>query len=478
MTSSPTITLFTEQIDPSRRPATLLASAVIHVAVIALVSFGILYAPVSTRVVTDQYTVRQLDLHTPQQQMARAAEGTPNAAAQQVAQALGSAGRPAPSAALHLTVQAKPGAQTLLQPDLAVRLAQQEEIPVPQVLIWSPRIAVTRKIVAPNPEQPTAAEAKPSLDAPNQEVNVADVAIASSQLAKQKLKIMPSTTTPLVVRGINMVELPPSTLSQVAAQPTPTALLSLSDLRMNNGTAVLPPINETAKSSAPGTLQTAAERNTGAEGSGGSAGKGQGSGAGKPADAPSSAVAPSAAPPGQPNGTAAGPAEGANSGTGQGDDQPAATEITLPKNGQFGAVVVGDSIQDEFPEMSGVWSGRMAYTVYLHVGLARSWILQYSLPRDADAGAAGMVERLEAPWPYNIVRPNLAPGAINADALMVHGFVNQAGRFEALSMVFPQNFPQAQFVLKSLAQWQFRPASHNGQVAKVEVLLIIPEELD
>jgi hypothetical protein len=140
--------------------------------------------------------------------------------------------------------------------------------------------------------------------------------------------------------------------------------------------------------------------------------------------------------------------------------------------------VVGASLEEKYPETAGLWSGRMAYTVYLHVGLARSWILQYSLPRAADAAAAGNIARLVAPWPYNIVRPNLAPGAINADALMVHGFVNQVGRFETLAIAFPPEFAQAQFVLNALEQWQFRPAAQNGQVTRVEVLLIIPEETE
>jgi len=89
------------------------------------------------------------------------------------------------------------------------------------------------------------------------------------------------------------------------------------------------------------------------------------------------------------------------------------------------------------------------------------------------AGAA-----IEAPWPYTIVRPNLDPGSLDADALMIHGFVNQSGHFEALSMVFPQTFAQAQFVLTALEKWQFRPAMQSGQSARVEVLLIIPEQAE
>ena len=473
MTSSPTVTLFTQQYDPSRRPATLLASALIHAAVIALISFGILYTPVSARVVTERYTVRNLDLHTPDEQMARAARGAPNPAARQEARALASAGKSAP--ALRQTVHARPAAQTLVQPDLAAQLAQTEAIPVPQVLIWTPRRELTKRIVAPKPEQPTASEVRPSLDAPDQEVNLTDVEIASSKLPAQKLAILPSTTSPIVVHGKTPVQLPPSTVSQAAEQPTPTALLSLSDLRMKDGTAILPPVNETASADTPGELTPGAGKGAGAQGQGASGGKGVQSGT-APGTGDPSAAANASAPQGQPDGAAAGPAQGADTGSGQGENV-ASTEITLPKNGQFSAVVVGDALEDEFPEMAGVWSGRMAYTVYLHVGLARSWILQYSLPRDADADVAGNVSHLEAPWPYNIVRPNLAPGAIDADALLVHGFVNRSGRFEALSIVFPQACPQSQFVLKSLQQWQFRPASENGQIARVEVLLIIPEAL-
>jgi len=112
------------------------------------------------------------------------------------------------------------------------------------------------------------------------------------------------------------------------------------------------------------------------------------------------------------------------------------------------------------------------------VGLAKSWIMQYSLPRADEASHAGNMVRLEAPWPYNIVRPNLPPAVFNADAILVHGFVNQQGKFEALALSFPPDFQQAQFVLDALKQWQFRPAEQNGQSEKVEVLLIIPEERD
>jgi hypothetical protein len=278
------------------------------------------------------------------------------------------------------------------------------------------------------------------------------------------LPVLPSTTSPVVTHTPSRVELPPATTSQQAAEPTPASVLSLSDLQMKDGPVTLPPVNETARSNHSGTLTGAA-----ANGLGTGAGRGTGTGAGS-GDTDSN----SAGPVGTPNGTPSGSEHGAATGDGAGN-QASTTQITLPRDGRFGSVVVGQSVDDRFPEIAEVWSGRLAYTVYLHVGLARSWILQYSLPRDADAASAGNANRLDAPWPYAIVRPNLAPGEVNADALMIHGFVDQAGHFENLSMVFPQVCPQAPFVLKSLEQWQFRPASQNGQIARVEVLLIIPE---
>jgi hypothetical protein len=145
----------------------------------------------------------------------------------------------------------------------------------------------------------------------------------------------------------------------------------------------------------------------------------------------------------------------------------------LPKDGQFGVVVVGTSLADQYPEIAGIWNGRLVYTVYLHVGTGKSWILQYSMP--VAAQAAG---KPEAPYPYDIVRPHFDPDDYTADALLVHGFVNIAGHFDHLALAFPQDFTKAKLLLGALQQWQFRPARQNGQVAAVEVLLIIPAETE
>jgi hypothetical protein len=160
------------------------------------------------------------------------------------------------------------------------------------------------------------------------------------------------------------------------------------------------------------------------------------------------------------------------------DDSRLTTEhLVLPKSGRFGVVVVGNTVGEDYPESIGVWGNRVAYTAYLHVGLSKNWILQYSVLRSAEAADAGAVTRLEAPWPYDILRPNLTSPDLNTDALMIHGILTSAGRFESLAIAYPSRFRYASFVLRALRQWQVRPARRNGQATAVEVLLIIPDEL-
>jgi hypothetical protein len=170
-----------------------------------------------------------------------------------------------------------------------------------------------------------------------------------------------------------------------------------------------------------------------------------------------------------------GSSQGAGQGAGNGDNGTV-TRINLPKTGQFNVVVVGSSLDEQYPETTEVWKGRLAYSVYLHVGLEKNWIMQYSLPRAADSANAGTAH-LDAPWPYYIVRPNLNPDDATSDSVMVHGFVNESGHFEKLTVVFPTDmgYAREQLVLNALQQWQFRAGAHDGQVAKLEVLLIIPE---
>ncbi len=417
------------------------------------------------RIVPRRYMVRHLDLHTPQSQASKSAGmgvAYPGPVSKDRTPAPGN--KPAAhQAVLRQTANADLGPQTLVQPDISEPVKLAVETPIPTVVIWTPKKLLVKTIVAPLPQPATAADVKPSVNAPNQEINLADVGVSSTIHPTEVMPVFPTTTAPLVVHGPKLLQMAPVTTSVSLQQPTPTAIMSLSDLRMPDGTATLPPVNETTEQNESGALKPGqAARGSQANQLGGAGNQPAAGDSGEP-----DAVA------GDRSGTRPG------AGAGSGLDLGLTTDlITLPKDGQFGAVVVGASLEEKYPEMSGVWNDRIAYTVYLHVGLEKSWILQYSLPPDSDAAEAGNVTRLEAPWPFNIVRPNIAPDSFNSDALLVHGFVNQQGRFESLAVAFPPQFPLAQFVLDSLRQWQFRPAERNGQAERVEVLLIIPEERD
>ena len=76
-----------------------------------------------------------------------------------------------------------------------------------------------------------------------------------------------------------------------------------------------------------------------------------------------------------------------------------------------------------------------------------------------------------------MTRPSIDADS-NADAIMVHGFVNAAGHFEQLAIIFPAELAEAKFLLHTLQQWQFRPAMQNGQATPVEILIIIPDQTE
>ncbi len=462
MRSSLTISLFSERPAQPQQPYTFVASVVLHGVVFGLVLFAFISAPTVKTPDIDRIDVRHLDLHTLEPEMQRAAKSAADALHPHTSIAkLRPGGKPAthpPS--MRQIAKANPGPQTLIQPDLPKPVVLKKKIPLPTVVIWDAQKTPNKSLVAPVPAKPPVADVKPSILPPADAPNLADLSLAASKLAALDQPILATTTSPIVVRGPQPTPPAPLTTAKGAAQPSSTPILSLSNMQMVEGNVTLPPANETAALDSSGDLAPGVTETPELPGQGNPNSKAGGTGAGQDADKSSD--------PPDSNQTA-------DNGSGQGT-RPSATHISLAINGQFGAVVVGSSMEEQYPETAHLWGGRLGYTVYLHVGTAQSWILQYSLPLAATAAEGGDISHIEPPWPYNIVRPNIDPATVNADALMIHGFVNDQGRFEALGIAFPPQFPEAQFVLDSLAQWQFRPASQNGKNIRVEVVLIIPED--
>jgi hypothetical protein len=140
-------------------------------------------------------------------------------------------------------------------------------------------------------------------------------------------------------------------------------------------------------------------------------------------------------------------------------------------------MVLGSASSARYPESVGALSGKVVYTVYLKVGLRKSWILQYCLKTANNEGNGNgrSATPIQAPWPFLIMRPDQR-GAADPDYIIVHGSVTDAGKFDQLAMVFPDDLEEKELLMNSLKLWAFRPASRDGVPVPVEVLLIIPRE--
>lgn len=476
MRSSHLTTLFSSPPPERSGSSAILGSFLAHSTIILLIYLGVKHMPHiyrSPQAVSPKYTVRLVQLRSSDAQIQWSPPSHIHQPGQhEIAKALSPGGSRALPSIPQLLIQKTPAPQTLIQPDLPP-IHLQQKIQLSQVLMWTPEKVVVKQIVPPPPRENASANIEPSLSPPNHELIPSDVNMTPTTFTTELPAVSPGATSPIAIHGTGP-ELVPETTSTLLQQTTAASVVSISNVRMAEGNIVLPAVNETSLSSADGSDAPGSPTGMSKAGSGNVDSHQNGAGSGQ--DAGEKAIAANAAHGGSgqrgaDTGSDTPQSTNADSGSGQ---AAGVKRISLPPNGQFGVVVVGSSIADEYPETNGLWSDRLAYTVYLRVGLARNWILQYSLPRSAEAAAAGAPIRPEAPWPYEIMRPTL--DETDTDAVMVHGFVDAAGHFDHLTVVYPQAFQQSSLLLSSLREWKFRPAMQNGQSTEVEVLLIIPNQ--
>ena len=537
MRASPITTLFSEHSPSNTFFSPYLLSVVLHIAGLTLFTLKMIQ---SHRIIErfpggDRLTVRVLDFHSSEPQSRQASAGiayprlasynTPSRSAAGTASPRGNSST-AP-ALTQQTARLMPAPHTLIQPDAPKNIVLPDKASIPLIVLWQPEKVIVKRPVLPPSQKPVISTVRPSLSEPIQEENLAELKITATPFVTATPSAPPSTTSPIVVHGPEADRKIPQTTSTPSdsQKPTPARILSLSDLRVKEGTVIVPLANQASPKTNPGMMIPGLLRDPSASGNGASTEKTTGAGAsndstsrtgadpslssksgngqartgngtatgkddkqGTGASSPKSIsntssgqTATNAVPqdiaathPSSQTGAANAFAQGAAPGSGAGN-QPGSAHISLPHDGQFGVVVVGSSIAEQYPETAEMWSGRMASTVYLRVGQPKSWILQYALPRLIEAANPGS-GRLEAPWPFEIVRPNLDPNDMDADAVILHGYVNQDGRFEKLELVFPPQLPHSAMLLNLLNQWQFRPAKLNGALTAIEVLLIIPDQ--
>lgn len=472
MRGSATITLFAPPPPPARlRLSAFVVSPLLHLVAFLLILLGVKQAPPENHLgLSRTYIVRLLNLHTIEPPRHTVKDNTPRPAHHVSRHLAAEGGVPAPPSILQ---NQPPSRFTLIQPD-APKTQLTHEIPLPTVVIWTPGV---QKNINPPPLPPMPVPlVRASVELPNTEQAVANINLSATPFQTSAPMPLPTAVSPMALQGKAAAGQVPQTAAPGKGVPSGGRVLSLSDLQMADGTLVIPLANQAPSGNGSSIVLHGLTEGTARAGSGsnatdkegGNAGSGQGDAGTQVADAGGS---------GDHRGAGNGMDDGdASFGNGTGlPVTPSTTRITQAKNGHFEVVVVGTSVEDEYPEAAKVWSGRMAYTVYLHVGLSKNWILQYSLPASAETeSVAGEAPRLSAPWPYVILRPNLVTP--NTDGILVHGLLNATGKLEKMALVFPTEFADAKFILDSLKQWDFRPAMKNGQAAAVEVLLIIPTD--
>ena len=385
---------------------------------------------------------------------------------------------------LPANLQVQPVKQTLVEMDLPPTITFTEEIPLPTMLLWMKTAAppMRRQFVAPPlrrevPRVTQSLPAAPALSLPNQEVNPAALNMAALiPTEAPHLVQQTGVASPVARPGQEPAqEIPQIGLAESIEAHAVNLISVPSNPSRSSGMVVLPPANQIAPSDAGvagspngyGNGTGTSEQGAVADGSGtpGAVSKTPGAGS-------ASRVARNAA-------TFAGSGAWSASGYWIGNVLPGATRIDLPKEGQYGVVVLGSANATPYPESVGALSGKIIYTVYLKVGFRKSWILQYCLPgaKEQSSASGKSVSTVQAPWPFLIMRPD-HPDPTDPEYIIVHGMVTSAGKFDQLVLVFPNEFDKKGLLMKSLKLWAFRPASRDGVPVPVEVLLIIPREAE
>ena len=258
------VTSLFEQRPRVRRGVTAYAlSMTLHGAGIAFGTWALLHAPIVKQPpLSTRYSVRELKLHMPPHTSNGNERLYPHPAKHAAPAASAATSGPAPQptegadAAKDTANDDAPpvpnlprdggaGKQILLQPKLHIHQELADKIPVPMVVMWMPELSPTKLIVPAKPSQPTVSLVQPSLAEPNEELEMSDLSVTASDLQPKMPTPPAGTTSPMAQKGAAEVKMAPTTESNTSDEPTPTAVMSISNIRMPDGVAVLPPDNET-----------------------------------------------------------------------------------------------------------------------------------------------------------------------------------------------------------------------------------------
>ena len=359
--------------------------------------------------------------------------------------------------------------QTILQAEMPPVIPTHIDKKLPQLAFWDaeaskppdrPVVPGNRKLRVETPKLAST----PLLDAPNLELKTSDLKMASAPVpAYAALPLPPATTMPVRMVDPGKDAMGPTSIDPFTGEPVHVIALSADPAPLADALKALfiPAGSQVAR--LPGAYPFSGYPSSG-DGSGGSglSGKSNGNGAGSPDGTGNGKLFGILNPPGL-NGTP--------------------LRIIHPNNGVFDIVVVQTSTSETFPDAATVLSGRPIYTVYLQVGAAKEWVLQFCVPDGSGPIQTGGLVQLGkpapigAPYPMVTVRPP-EDWQHGSDYLLVHGFLDESGRFRDLRILPGESpaSPTTSALLDYLGYWEFRPAVRDGRPVRVEFILAVPPD--
>jgi hypothetical protein len=396
-------------------------------------------------------------------------------------------------------VPVRPDTQlTLLQPPTPKTVPPPKDLKLPQIVQWSvqpPKKPVPKPFVSPGTivraSEPPSFNAPPALEVPNAVPQIRDLRMAETKVPDRPVALPVPPASPAPVRTF----VPPAPRPQPAAielfQGDPVNIVALSPPPDTVGNSVrLPPGSQIAAPhrveappgppapKEPGQAKAGVPAGTGVAPSGQT-----GSGSAQAANVRGNGAAGT--------GSANGPAgQGFEAGAGAGSvlstaatlrvDSPGAVPIRIehPDTRVFDVVVVQSAAPGDASGV-GILSGTPVYTVYLPVGRQKPWVMQYCIPKEtaikAKKGIAiqlGSPSKVSAPFP----RVTVVPPASATHRVMIHGLINENGRFENIRVVAGDKVADEMMVVPLLQRWVFRPAVRDGKPVTVEAVLVLPSD--
>jgi hypothetical protein len=361
---------------------------------------------------------------------------------------------------------------TLIQPQYPLNMPPPPmSAVVPSAMVW-------------NDPKPTAAPRSAIVPGPVQrELPVVEMRAPTSDI-RSSARIV---DVPDSIR-VNAATLPAAQLAPAPSkekQPVggpeahPVALLSVSDARLTSDTIVVPPGN-VIPSAAPSDRSS-----MGTRAGGGSSGAGKNPATAQPdvqASTPATrSVAPSGSQtPGQTAGIDAARHPVTAASVHSPATPPAAStagrrETTHSPNGRFDIVVIQSSPDESLP--AGLLSGKPVYTVYLHVGDSKQWVMHFCATNSSVVRRGGVVQLpdprpLSAPYPRVTVRPE-EPVDGPGPYVLVRGIVDESGSLQNLQVIGAIQSSRSS-LLDALSRWKFQPARRAESPETIEMVLAIP----